>query len=83
MTSGAGQPEELTVSELGGRARAALSALAGSTDLQAFRELLALSEFAGECLGESARTLAAHGSWSQVAGVAGTTRQAAWSRWRA
>ncbi len=82
MTSEAGQPEEATVSELGERARAALSALAGRTDLQAFQELLVLSEFAGECLGESARILAAHGSWSLVAGAAGTTKQAAWSRWR-
>jgi len=82
MTSRAGRPEDATVAELGERARAALSALAGRPDLQAFQELLALSEFNGECLGESARTLAAHGSWSQVAGAAGTTKQAAWSRWR-
>ena len=36
----------------------------------------------GQCLGEAARALAANGSWSQVADLSGTTKQAAWSRWR-
>ena len=32
-------------------------------------------------VGISARTLAEAQSWSSVAGLAGTTKQAAWSRW--
>jgi len=44
--------------------------------------LLGLSQYVGECLGISARTLAEAQSWSSVAGLAGTTKQAAWSRWR-
>jgi hypothetical protein len=43
--------------------------------------LLRLSALVGEGLGVSARTLAATGSWAKVAEVAGTSRQAAWSRW--
>jgi hypothetical protein len=43
--------------------------------------LLGLSQYVGECLGISARTLAEAQSWSSVAGLAGTTKQAAWSRW--
>ena len=50
-------------------------------DQQAFQALLRLSALVGEDLGVSARTLAAGGSWARVAEVAGTTRQAAWSRW--
>lgn len=73
---------EPSIAELGEQARRVLSALAERPDLMAFSELLSLNEFAGQCLGQSARTLAAHGSWSQVAGVAGTTKQAAWARWR-
>jgi hypothetical protein len=82
MTSDAGRPENATVAELGDQARAALSALARLPDVEAFHELLRLGQFGAECLGESARTLAAHSSWSQVAEVAGTSKQAAWSRWR-
>ena len=50
-------------------------------DQEAFEALLRLSALVGESLGVSARTLAAGGSWARVAEVAGTTRQAAWSRW--
>ena len=65
------------------QAREALEALAARPDPAAFNALLALSEDVGVCLGRSARTLATAGSWSQVASMAGTTRQAAWSRWHA
>ncbi len=82
MTSEQGRSREPSVVELGAQARAALTALAERPDLLAFTELLSISEFVGQCVGESARTLAAHGSWSQVAGAAGTTKQAAWQRWR-
>jgi len=61
---------------------AALAALATRTDLEAFQELLGLSQYVGECVGESARSLAEHGSWSQVAEATGTSKQAVWSRWR-
>jgi hypothetical protein len=43
---------------------------------------LKLTRVAGECLGIAARTLAHERSWSQVGDIAGTTRQAAWERWR-
>ncbi len=58
-----------------------LDALANSTDPAAFQTLLGLSQHVGECLGISARTLAGTQSWSGVAGLAGTTKQAAWERW--
>ena len=58
-----------------------LDALANSTDQAAFQTLLGLSQYVGECLGTSARTLAGAESWSSVAGLAGTTKQAAWERW--
>ena len=61
--------------------RAQLDGLAASSDPAAFQTLLALSQYLGECLGRSARTLAESQSWGEVAGVAGTTKQAAWSRW--
>jgi hypothetical protein len=64
------------------RATEAVRALARMTDPAAFAALLQLSSLVGECLGESARTLAEGGSWSGVADVAGVTKQAAWSRWR-
>ncbi|WP_457142864.1 hypothetical protein [Mycobacterium sp. URHB0021] len=61
--------------------RALLDELATSTDPEAFAILLSLSQYVGECLGISARTLATTQSWSRVADRAGTTRQAAWERW--
>ncbi|XVX20313.1 hypothetical protein ACQP1U_00100 [Actinomycetota bacterium] len=62
-------------------ARRHIDALAAQPDTAAFQELLALSEHIGLALGQSARTLAEQGSWSQVAREAGTSKQAAWSRW--
>lgn len=76
------ESESITAAQLAEQARAALGALARRTDLAAFQELLGLSQYAGECVGESARSLAEHGSWSQVAEATGTTKQAVWSRWR-
>ncbi len=61
--------------------RTLLDALAASSDPTAFQALLVLSQYLGECLGLSARTLAESQSWGDVADVAGTTKQAAWSRW--
>ncbi|WP_123023174.1 hypothetical protein [Mycolicibacterium stellerae] len=61
--------------------RTLVDALTASSDPAAFQALLGLSQYLGECLGRSARTLAESRSWGDVAGVAGTTKQAAWSRW--
>jgi hypothetical protein len=58
-----------------------LDTLANSTDPIAFQTLLGPSQYLGECLRVSARILAERQSWSSVAGLAGTTKQAAWSRW--
>ncbi|HJV15016.1 MAG TPA: hypothetical protein VJ625_14100 [Propionibacteriaceae bacterium] len=73
--------DTLQPAELAARAEQAVLALARSGDPEAFAHLLHLSRIVGESLGESARLLAANGSWSGVAGIAGTTRQAAWERW--
>lgn len=70
-----------TPDELADMARAAVEGLARSDDPAAFAHLLELSQRVGECLGVSARNIAAGRSWSGVADVAGTTRQAAWARW--
>jgi predicted choloylglycine hydrolase len=67
--------------ELGGIARRAIDALATRPDQAAFVELLRLSESVGLALGNSARILAEHGSWSLVGDAAGVSRQAAWHRW--
>ena len=63
-------------------ARALVDELAAQPDPDAFKELITLSEHLGHALGTSARLLAEAGSWSQVATYAGTSKQAAWSRWR-
>jgi len=71
-----------SVSELADLVRRAINELAHRSDHAVFAELLSLQEALGMALGDSARTLAANGSWAQVADVAGTSRQAAWQRWR-
>jgi hypothetical protein len=78
-------PEDLAraaPSELADLADASMRGLAQSEDPAAFGYLLELTRLAGECLGVAARTLAHDSSWSQVGNIAGTTRQAAWERWR-
>ncbi len=67
---------------LAASARECIDALARSTDVAAFQELLGLSQYVGESLGASARSLAQANSWTAVGGLAGTTKQAAWARWR-
>lgn len=74
--------DELPTGDLAQLAREALSALSRRGDPAAFAELLGMSGHVGSCMGEAARSLAAQGSWAQVAEVSGTTKQAAWSRWR-
>jgi hypothetical protein len=79
-------PDDLaraTPDELAALAESVVAALAHSADPAAFSHLLTLSRVTGESLGVAARTLADHTSWSGVADAAGTSRQAAWERWRA
>jgi hypothetical protein len=76
------EAQESTPAELAARARSCVQALAERSEPEAFQALLELSQLVGDCLGRSARSLAAAGSWSKVADYSGTTRQAAWSRWR-
>jgi hypothetical protein len=71
-----------TPSELADLAEAIVRSLAQRDDPAAFGHLLHLTRLSGECLGVAARNLAHQGSWSRVADIAGTTRQAAWERWR-
>lgn len=68
--------------EVAAQIRRLTDQLATSGDPQAFAELLALSGHVGQAIGTAARTMAEDQSWSAVAGLAGTTKQAAWSRWR-
>ncbi len=68
--------------ELAAMVRDAIAALATRPDPAAFSELLGLTHVIGVALGESARALAETSSWAQVGDVAGTSRQAAWERWR-
>jgi len=62
--------------------RVLVDELAALPDPAAFQELISLSDHLGRALGVSARLLAEAGSWSEVATYAGTSKQAAWSRWR-
>jgi hypothetical protein len=71
-----------TPSELADLAEVSMRLLAQSEDPAAFGYLLDLTRLAGESVGMAARTLAHESSWSQVGNIAGTTRQAAWERWR-
>jgi predicted choloylglycine hydrolase len=77
------QLDRATTAELAELAEAAVVTLARSGDPAAFGHLLRLTQVAGESLGTAARALANQTSWTGVADVAGTTRQAAWERWRA
>ena len=71
-----------TPDELAELAEAAVGALAQRADPAAFEHLLRLVRVTGECVGVAARTMAEQTSWAGVAGIAGTSRQAAWERWR-
>ncbi len=81
----ADQPDATDITDpatLATQARELIEALGQSVDPEAFQELLGVSAAVGVALGESARTLAEAQSWTQVATYAGTSKQAAWSRWR-
>lgn len=72
---------ELTEAELAELAHSVVDELTRRSSVAAFQSLVALSGYVGSALGDSARRVADHGSWSQVAEITGTTKQAAWSRW--
>jgi hypothetical protein len=74
--------DAMSTPELASMLRDGVEALARRSDAQAFAELVDLTQVLGEALGESARALAGASSWAQVGDVAGTSRQAAWERWR-
>jgi hypothetical protein len=61
--------------------RSAIAELAGRGTTSAFKALIQLSGELGASLGEAARRVAGGASWSQVAEISGTSKQAAWSRW--
>ena len=71
-----------TPDELAELAESAIEALAQRGDPAGFGHLLRLARITGECVGVAARTMAEQTSWSGVADIAGTSRQAAWERWR-
>jgi histone H3/H4 len=61
--------------------RSAVAELAGRGTTSAFQALIELSAYVGQSVGEAARRVAEGTSWSQVAEISGTSKQAAWSRW--
>lgn len=71
----------LTTPQVADVARQAMSELAARGDHESFAALLSINGHAGVCVAQSARSLADAGSWSQVADLSGTTKQAAWSKW--
>ena len=75
--------DNATPAELAQLAEAAVVALARSGDAEAFGYLLQLTRLASESLGTAARSMADRSSWSEVGDIAGTSKQAAWERWRA
>lgn len=83
MTAGSELPlNGLTESELADLIRRASDELSARGTREGFAELLALVTHVGQRVGDTARILATSNSWSQVAEISGTSRQAAWERWR-
>ena len=72
---------KLSSADLSALVTITLHELATRPDTDSFQALLSASQEAALCVGQSARLLAEHGSWSQVAQISGTSKQAAWSRW--
>lgn len=56
--------------------------LSGRGTREGFAELLRIVAYAGQQVGNAARLVAESDSWSHVAEISGTSRQAAWERWR-
>jgi hypothetical protein len=80
----AAQPglDGLTEAELAALICRAIDELSGRGTHEGFAELLRIVAYAGQQVGNAARLVAESDSWSQVAEISGTSRQAAWERWR-
>ncbi|MFN8070217.1 MAG: hypothetical protein U0R66_00155 [Mycobacterium sp.] len=72
----------LTEAELGALICRITDELSGRGTRDGFAELLRILAYAGQRVGDAARLVAESDSWSQVAEISGTSRQAAWERWR-
>lgn len=87
MADGSGAPAELALDGLTERDLGALicritDELSGRGTPEGFAEMLQIVAYVGQRVGEAARLVAESNSWSQVAAISGTSRQAAWERWR-
>ncbi|MEI6254735.1 MAG: hypothetical protein WCP30_18215 [Mycobacteriaceae bacterium] len=87
MTDRSDPPAELPLDGLTEQELAALivritDELSGRGTREGFAELLRIVAYAGQRVGDAARLVAESNSWSQVGEISGTSRQAAWERWR-
>lgn len=83
MTADSGESlGDLTDHELAELACRAAAELSSRGTREGFAEMLRVVAYVGERVGDAARLMATSHSWSQVAEVSGTSRQAAWERWR-
>lgn len=74
--------DRLTESEMAALIFRITDELSARGTREGFAELLRVVAHVGERVGDTARLLAASNSWSQVAEISGTSKQAAWERWR-
>ena len=74
--------DAMSEAELAALIRRGIDELSTRGSREAFGELLRVVSYAGEKVGVAARLLATSNSWAQVAEVSGTSKQAAWERWR-
>lgn len=74
--------QELDEAELSALIGRAADELSSRGTAASFAEMLKAVAYVGEQVGVAARGLATANSWSQVAQVSGTSKQAAWERWR-
>lgn len=72
----------LTESELGALICRVTDELSGRGTQEGFAQMLQIVAYVGQQVGKAARLVAESNSWSQVAAISGTSRQAAWERWR-
>ena len=72
----------LTEAELAALICRTIDELSGRGTRDGFAELLRIVAYAGQQVGHAARLVAESDSWSQVGEISGTSRQAAWERWR-
>ena len=72
----------LTEAELAALICRVTDELSGRGTREGFAELLRVVAYTGQQVGHAARLVAESNSWSQVGEISGTSRQAAWERWR-